>query len=110
MVASASIAEGWGMTLTEAAACGTPAVATRINGHTDSVDDGVSGLLADSSRDLREKLEAVLTDDDLRLRLSEGARKWASTFTWDATAVGVLTPLAREATRRNQRRGIPAPT
>ncbi|HEY5153460.1 MAG TPA: glycosyltransferase family 4 protein, partial [Acidimicrobiales bacterium] len=49
VVASASIAEGWGMTLTEAAACGTPAVATRINGHTDSVDDGVSGLLADSS-------------------------------------------------------------
>ena len=110
VVASASIAEGWGMTLTEAAACGTPSVATRINGHTDSVDDGVSGLLADSSRELRDKIEAVLLDDDLRLRLSEGARKWAATFTWDATAVGVLTPLAREATRRNQRRGIPTPS
>jgi len=106
VVASTSIAEGWGMTLTEAAACGTPAVATRINGHTDSVDEGISGLLADSPRDLREKLEAVLTDEDLRVRLSEGARKWAATFTWDATAAGVLTPLAREATRRNQRRGI----
>ena len=40
------------MTLTEAAACGTPAVATRINGHTDAVVDGRSGLLADGSRDL----------------------------------------------------------
>ena len=37
LVTSASIAEGWGMTLTEAAACGTPAVATRINGHLDAV-------------------------------------------------------------------------
>ena len=37
VVTSASIAEGWGMTLTEAAACGTPAVATRIAGHQDSV-------------------------------------------------------------------------
>ena len=33
VVASASAREGWGMTLTEAAACGTPAVATRIAGH-----------------------------------------------------------------------------
>ena len=35
------------MTLTEAAACGTPAVATRIAGHADAVRDGRSGLLAD---------------------------------------------------------------
>ena len=33
----ASAREGWGMTLTEAAACGTPAVATRIAGHADAV-------------------------------------------------------------------------
>ena len=32
--------EGWGMTITEAAACGTPAVATRIAGHLDAVVDG----------------------------------------------------------------------
>ena len=46
-VCSTSVREGWGMTLTEAAACGTPAVATRIPGHVDAIDDGVSGLLAD---------------------------------------------------------------
>ncbi len=38
------------MTLTEAAACGTPAVATRIPGHVDAVAEGVSGLLADDRR------------------------------------------------------------
>ena len=56
------------MTLTEAAACGTPAVATRINGHLDAVLDGRSGLLADGSRDLADKIAAVLGDDELRLR------------------------------------------
>src|SRR5690606_37423452 len=42
VVASASVSEGWGMTLTEAAACGTPAVATDIAGHRDAVEHGVS--------------------------------------------------------------------
>ena len=36
------------MTLTEAAACGTPAVATTIAGHADAVLDGESGILVDS--------------------------------------------------------------
>ncbi len=103
LVASASIAEGWGMTLTEAAACGTPTVATRINGHTDAVLDGRSGLLADSSAELANQIAAVLSDVELRQRLSEGARKHAATLTWDATAVGVLTPLADEALRRRLR-------
>ena len=47
--------EGWGMTLTEAAACGTPAVATRIAGHADAVVDGSSGLLADDERRARRR-------------------------------------------------------
>jgi len=105
VVASASIAEGWGMTLTEAAACGTPAVATRINGHTDSVREGVSGLLAESSRELGNQLDRVLSDPDLRQQLSDGAIGYAATLTWDATAIGVLEPLAREAMRRHGRTG-----
>ncbi len=46
LVASASRSEGWGLTLTEAAACGTPAVATDIPGHQCSVINGVTGVLA----------------------------------------------------------------
>ena len=103
VVASASIAEGWGMTLTEAAACGAPAVATRINGHTDSVLEGKSGLLADDSRQLGQQLDQVLGDEQLRRQLSEGALAWAATLTWDATALGVLTPLAREAMKHRTR-------
>ena len=78
-VTRASTAEGWGMTLTEAAACGTPAVATGIAGHRDSVADGKSGLLVDSSRDMvdRDHPAASTTTTPAR-RLSEGARKHAA--------------------------------
>ncbi len=43
VVASTSAHEGWGMTLTEAAACGTPSVATAIPGHVDAVLHGSRG-------------------------------------------------------------------
>ncbi|HEY8060712.1 MAG TPA: glycosyltransferase family 4 protein [Acidimicrobiales bacterium] len=100
VVASASSHEGWGMTLTEAAACGTPAVATRISGHVDAVEDGVGGLLADDERELVAHLVSVLTDADLRARLGEGARRRAATLTWGATALRTLRVLADEARRR----------
>jgi glycosyltransferase involved in cell wall biosynthesis len=106
VLASASIAEGWGMTVTEAAATGTPAVVTDISGHRDSVADGVSGLLAATSRQLADQLATVLTDDDLRARLAEGAREHAARFTWEATAANLFVPLARQARRRG-RRGRP---
>ncbi len=69
VVASSSIREGWNMTLTEAAACGTPAVATRIAGHVDAVADDHSGLLADDDADLARHLAAVTSDPALRDRL-----------------------------------------
>jgi glycosyltransferase involved in cell wall biosynthesis len=88
------------MTITEAAACGTPAVATRIAGHSDAIADGVSGLLVDDVSGLGAALERVVTDDAVRARLSSGALEHASRFTWGATACGTLQVLAAEATRR----------
>ncbi|MCU1487850.1 MAG: putative glycosyl transferase, partial [Actinomycetia bacterium] len=43
VLTSASSREGWGMTITEAAACATPAVVTDISGHADAVVDGETG-------------------------------------------------------------------
>jgi glycosyltransferase involved in cell wall biosynthesis len=103
LIASASAREGWGMTLTEAAACGTPAVATRIAGHTDAVAEGISGLLADSEPELGAAIAKVCADDALWTTLSEGALEHASRFTWDATALGVLKALAEETQGRGHR-------
>lgn len=100
-VTSTSVREGWGMTLTEAAACGTPAIATDIAGHRDAVHDGRSGLLGVTDDDLVGHMIRVIDDRRLRERLQEGALDRASELTWGNTALGTLSVLARAATRRS---------
>jgi len=102
VVASSSLREGWGMTVTEAGACGTPAVATRIGGHADAVVDGQSGILVDGTDGMVSALRAVLRDEVLRRRLGVGALDRASRLTWDATARGTLAALGAEALARPQ--------
>lgn len=101
VVSSASAREGWGLSLTEAAACGTPAVATRIAGHRDAVRDGESGLLTDGTADaLAAGLVRILRDDPLRDRLRRGALDRAGALSWERTALGVMDVLARQAAPR----------
>jgi len=100
VVASSSLREGWGMTVTEAGACGTPSVVTRIGGHEDAVVDGQSGILADGTDQLVDGLRSVLRDDVLRRRLGLGALEHAGRLTWDATARGTLAALGSEALAR----------
>ncbi|QYG93019.1 glycosyltransferase family 4 protein [Iamia sp. SCSIO 61187] len=102
-VASSSVREGWNMTLTEAAACGTPAVATRIAGQVDAVADGTSGLLADDDAELARHLVAITSDPAVRDRLAAGALAHSAQFTWEATARSILTALAEEAERWRDR-------
>jgi len=103
VVASAAAREGWGMTLTEAGATGTPAVATRIAGHSDAISHERSGLLVDGRDEFVDALDRVLRDTALRERLSRGAIEHASRFTWAATARGTLEVLAADAVRRRGR-------
>ncbi len=106
VVASASLAEGWGLTLTEAAACGTPAVATDISGHRSSVVDGVTGVLAPLER-LGDAIADVLLDDRRRERLAAAALARARTLTWDASALGIMRALHAEVTSRAATGGSP---
>lgn len=99
LVASASRSEGWGLTLTEAAACGTPAVATDIAGHRCSVINGVTGVLAPAHQ-LGDRISDVLLDDQLRARLGAQALERARGLSWDASAAGLLAVLSDEARRR----------
>jgi len=92
LVTSASLAEGWGLTLTEAAACGTPAVATDVTGHHSSVIDGVTGVLAPLDR-LGDTIADVLLDDERRTALATAALTRAQTLTWESSARGVLAAL-----------------
>jgi glycosyltransferase involved in cell wall biosynthesis len=92
LVSSASLAEGWGLTLTEAAACGTPAVATDVSGHRSSVVNGVTGILVPLDR-LGETMADVLLDHDRRAAMAAAALDRARTLTWDESARGILAGL-----------------
>jgi glycosyltransferase involved in cell wall biosynthesis len=77
--------EGWGLTVIEANACGTPVVASRSPGLVESVRDGETGLLV-SHGDLdalADGLIRLLRDRELRLRMAESAVRWAGTFDWE---------------------------
>jgi len=93
VMATPSMNEGWGMTVIEANACGTPAVAYRVSGLDESISKGMSGLLAENDEAFIQHLVAVLSDGELRQRLSQGAIEWASAFDWDETARQMLHTL-----------------
>lgn len=91
---SASATEGWGMTITEAAACGTPSVVSDIPGHADAVIDGETGHLAGRDDDFVAALARIIDDPAHRRRLGDAARARASTLTWERTAYDTLAVLA----------------
>jgi len=78
--------EGWGLTVIEANACGTPVVASRSPGLTESVRDGETGLLTPHGDHaaLAAAIVRLLTDRSLRLRMSDAALAWAHGFDWEA--------------------------
>lgn len=102
VVATASRKEGWGLTVLEAAACGTPAVAFDVPGLRDAIRDGETGLLVreETAAALAAGIRRVLGDRALRDRLAEGGLGWAARFTWDAAAAEVSAVI--EAARRSR--------
>jgi phosphatidylinositol alpha-1,6-mannosyltransferase len=82
--------EGFGIVFLEAAAGGVPAVAGASGGVRDAVDDGRTGLVVDSPRDVRAvaaALARLLDDDAERVRMAEAARARAvEQFDYDVLA------------------------
>ncbi|VDL59362.1 unnamed protein product [Hymenolepis diminuta] len=58
-----------------AMALGCPVVARRIPGNADLIEHAKTGLLFDSQKELKECLESLLDDNDLRNLISRNARK-----------------------------------
>ncbi|HUF99515.1 MAG TPA: glycosyltransferase family 4 protein [Ilumatobacter sp.] len=99
LVTSGSLAEGWGLSLTEGAACGTPCVATDIRGHRSSVVADSTGVLV-APEMLGSTLADLLTDHAHREALGAAALARANTLTWDASALGMTTALHRVVAER----------
>ena len=81
-----SVKEGWGMVVTEAAACGTPSIVTNVTGLQDSVQDRSTGLFVSADptpQELAFAMQRLIEDIPLRKKLSQNAKKVSSTFTWE---------------------------
>jgi glycosyltransferase involved in cell wall biosynthesis len=96
--------EGWGITNVEAAACGTPAVASDSPGLRESVRHEETGLLvpADDPAALAGALQRLARDPATVARLGRGGRAFAESLSWDGAAArtaGHLETLIRASGR-----------
>jgi glycosyltransferase involved in cell wall biosynthesis len=87
--------EGWGITVIEAAACGTPSLASDSPGLRDSVRHGATGYLVPHG-DVTAMASRMLELANAPLlvpRLGDRARRYAEGLTWERTAAETLRHL-----------------
>jgi len=86
--------EGWGLAVTEAAQHAVPTIGYRSSGGlTDSIIDGVTGLLVDDHAQLVARLEQLLSDPVLRDQLGGKAQIRSCEFSWRQSADAMRTVL-----------------
>ncbi|MFL5403275.1 MAG: glycosyltransferase family 4 protein [Gemmatimonadales bacterium] len=80
--------EGWGITVIEAAACGTPSLASDSPGLRDSVRHGETGFLVPHGdvAALAARMVELADSPPLVARMGERARRFAEGLTWERTA------------------------
>jgi glycosyltransferase involved in cell wall biosynthesis len=106
---TASSAEGWCLTVMEAAASGTPSAALAVGGLPESIVDGQTGVLARHRWELVQRTREVMADPERRRALGRAAFERAQTFTWDAAAERTLATLRAERDRAAGREPAPTP-
>lgn len=87
-LAFASPKEGWGITNLEAAASGTPVIASNSPGIRESVRDGETGYLVPHGNveAMAQQMRRIASDRTLVETLGRAARQFSLQFTWDAAA------------------------
>jgi glycosyltransferase involved in cell wall biosynthesis len=86
--------EGWGLAVTEAARHAIPTIGYRSSGGlTDSIIDGVTGVLVDDHAELVERLEELLSDPQMRGELGRKAAARSTEFSWRQSASAMHTVL-----------------
>ncbi|MCW2655036.1 MAG: hypothetical protein QOE41_2740 [Mycobacterium sp.] len=87
--------EGWGLAVTEAAQHAVPTIGYRSSGGlTDSIVDGVTGVLVDNHAELVDRLADLLADPLLREELGRKAQARSAEFSWRQSADAMRTVLA----------------
>jgi len=80
----ASVKEGWGLVVLEAAAVGTPTVAYNVSGLCDVVKNGKTGvIIEDNSPHTMAKMTLQLLGDTKRYaKFQINGKKWVQSLTW----------------------------
>jgi len=88
VLVSSSLREGWGLVVTEAAACGTPTVAYKTAGLVDSIHNRRAGILCQKNNpvELAKNIRKLLANRSLRRKLSQSALSYSRNFSWDRAA------------------------
>jgi len=97
IVVNTSSKEGWGLTVIESNACGTPVVAADSPGLRDSVKNGFNGLLypfGDIDA-LVASLRKLLQEQELLHRMQHNSIEWSKKFDWETTAGGIMKLLKK---------------
>lgn len=83
-----STKEGWGLSVIEANACGTPAVGYDVSGLKESIQNGKTGFLAKKNNinELADRIIIILENRELREELEKNAMKWAGNFSYEKSA------------------------
>lgn len=80
-----SLEEGFGMTVVEAMAAGTPVISTKVGGIDRVVESGVHGLLVNPGdvRGLTEAINCLIASQEKREQMGKRAETRARTFAWN---------------------------
>ncbi len=84
----ASVKEGWGLVVIEAAYQGTPSIVYNVAGLRDSVKNNLTGIVLsiNSPYDMARESLLLLADIGKYKKVQKNARQWARSLTWsDAT-------------------------
>lgn len=91
-----SVKEGWGMTVTECGACGTPAIVANVTGLRDSVIANKTGLIVGQNPTVEELADAIIKlikNTKMREKMSKEAINFSKQFTWEKAASRSLSLL-----------------
>jgi glycosyltransferase involved in cell wall biosynthesis len=89
--------EPFGMAALEAIACGVPVIATAVGGLTETVIDGVTGLLVPpaESGPLAAAISALLSMPERRARIARAAVSHARRYSWERVTREILAVYER---------------
>ncbi|MFD3513714.1 glycosyltransferase family 4 protein [Streptomyces sp. NPDC058657] len=95
-----SAVEGWGLVVTEAATRATPSIGFDVPGLRDSIEDGVTGVLARGESSFAAAWCALTLHRERREAMGRAAAARAESYRWSST-VGQFRAVAAEAASRH---------